>query len=195
MHSAIERYGGALEPFEVLVVADELQLRAAEGPAQTDEAFPQCLHPPGKCTDEVQHPGRHRSVGAPDEPAEVRAGKIEARGAELGVEVAAEGVRVRHRSEELRRNTKRQRHLRQVATARLDVDVALLELQGEPWSERTDETARDVRVPEELLCGVARAQVGFGVQARLQVPWRYSERPVEVGQRPVRVVDRLVFRT
>src|SRR5262249_19732226 len=184
MHGAIECQGGALEPFEVLVVADELQLGAPEGPAQTDEAFPQCLHTTGKCTDEVQHPGGDRSVGGPDKPAEVRAGIIEARGTELRVEVAAERLRVRYRSEELRRNAKRQRHLRQVAMARLDVDVALLELQGEPWSERTDETACDVRVPEELLRGVARAQVSFGVEARFQVPRRHSERAVEVAKRP-----------
>src|SRR5215469_4280887 len=166
MHGAVEGYGGALEPLEVLVVADELQVGPADGFAQTDEAFPERLHAPGECTDEVQDPRGNRSIGAPDQPVEVRAGIVEPGGPEFRIEVAAEGLRIRHRGEDLRSQTKRQSELRQVAIVRLDVDVTLFQLHGQPAGELTDEATRHVRVSEILLCGIARTQVSLGVETR-----------------------------
>src|SRR5262249_58558997 len=112
MQRAVERDGGALEPLQVLIVGDELPVGATERSSRTDEAFLERLGRANRLPDQVQDSRCDRSVGAAHQPAELRPGIVETGGTELGVQVAAEGLRVRHRGEQRRSEMKGKTELR-----------------------------------------------------------------------------------
>src|SRR5689334_1034234 len=99
MQRAVQGDGGALETLEVLIVGDQLPVGAPEGFPGADEAFPEGLCRADGLAYQVEDSGRHRAIGGAEQPAEMLSGVIETGGTELRVEIAAEGLSVRHRAE------------------------------------------------------------------------------------------------
>src|ERR1700751_3751906 len=126
MQGAVERNRRALETLEVLIITDQLPIGAPEGFAGADEALLERLGGPHCLTDQIQDSRRDRSVGSSYEPAEMRSGIVDAGSAQLGVEVATEGLRIRYRGQHRLGHVIGQTELREMAVTRLDVDIALL---------------------------------------------------------------------
>ena len=94
----------------------------------------------------------------------------------------------------MRREFEQQAQFRQIAVARVDIDAALLELQGKAWRERAKDTRCRQQVVEGARVDVAGALVDLGVQARLGLTLPETDRAGDDARGPVRISDPLIFR-